>query len=313
MLAFIIRRLLYMVPIVFGVLLLTFLLFNVIGADQAVWRLAGKNPTPEIIEELRHELGYDKPLVFSRDSQFLTHLKKALTFNFGNALDKEPIIQKLKNGVPYSLALTVPMFFGIIISSISISLLVAFFRGTWFDHIMILLCVAGMSFPYLSYIIFGQYYVAYKLNMFQIYFSPQQPIWSNVALPIIIGIVVGIGGNVRFYRTVMLDEIKNDYIRTAFAKGLSARVVLFKHLLKNAMIPIITNVVLALPYLFLGSLLLESFFGIPGLGGITLNAIESRDFSIISTVTYIFSIIFVIFNLISDICYALVDPRISFD
>lgn len=302
-----------MVPIVFGVLLLTFLLFNVIGADQAVWRLAGKNPTPEIIEELRHELGYDKPLVFSRDSQFLTHLKKALTFNFGNALDKEPIIQKLKNGVPYSLALTVPMFFGIIISSISISLLVAFFRGTWFDHIMILLCVAGMSFPYLSYIIFGQYYVAYKLNMFQIYFSPQQPIWSNVALPIIIGIVVGIGGNVRFYRTVMLDEIKNDYIRTAFAKGLSARVVLFKHLLKNAMIPIITNVVLALPYLFLGSLLLESFFGIPGLGGITLNAIESRDFSIISTVTYIFSIIFVIFNLISDICYALVDPRISFD
>ena len=178
---------------------------------------------------------------------------------------------------------------------------------------MLLLCVAGMSFPYLSYIIFGQYYVAYKFNMFQIYFSPQQPIWSNVALPVLIGIVVGIGGNVRFYRTVMLDEIKNDYIRTAFAKGLSTRVVLFKHLLKNAMIPIITNVVLALPYLCLGSFLLESFFGIPGLGGITLNAIASRDLNIINTVTYILSIVFVVFNLISDVCYAIVDPRISFD
>ncbi|MCK4999060.1 MAG: ABC transporter permease [Anaerohalosphaera sp.] len=311
--AYIIRRLLYMIPIVFGVLLLTFLLFNVVGADQAVYRLAGNNPTPEILDDIRHELGYDKPLIFSIDSQFVTHVKKAVTFNFGKALDKEPIIDKLKNGVPYSLALTVPMFFGIVVTSVSLAILAAFYRGTWFDRIILLICVAGMSFPYLSYIIFGQYFIAYKYDLFQIYFSPQRSIWSNAALPILIGIVVGIGGNVRFYRTVMLDEINSGYIRTAFAKGLSTRVVLFKHLLKNAMIPIITNTVLTLPYLCLGSLLLESFFGIPGIGGITLDAIESRDFSVISTMTFIFSILFVIFNLISDVCYAFADPRISFD
>lgn len=313
MLAFICRRLLYMVPTVFGVLLLTFLLFNVIGSDQAVYRLAGTNPTDEILDDIRHELGYDKPLLFASDSRFLTHMKNAITLDFGSALDKEPVIDKLKNGIPYSLALTIPMFLGIVIISVSMALLVVFFRGTWLDNTMVLICVAAMSIPYLSYIIFGQYFLAYKLDLFQIYFSPQQSIFANVALPVLIGITVGLGRNLRFYRTVMLDEIQSDYIRTAYAKGLSTRAVLFKHLLKNAMIPIITNIVLALPYLLLGSLLLESFFGIPGIGSLMLNAIESRDFNIISTMTFIFSIFFVVFNLLSDICYAIADPRISFD
>lgn len=132
----------------------------------------------------------------------------------------------------------------------------------------------------------------------------------NVALPVLIGIAAGLGGNLRFYRTVMLDQMQNDYVRTAFAKGLTRRRVLFKHVLKNAMIPVITRVVLAIPFLFLGSLLLERFFGIPGIGYLMVEAIGSRDYFVIGAMTYIGAILFVVFNLITDICYVLVDPRV---
>jgi peptide/nickel transport system permease protein len=170
-----------------------------------------------------------------------------------------------------------------------------------------------MSIPYLSFILFGQYFFAYKWGMFPVFFSPDLSIPQYVALPVIIGIVTGLGSNVRFYRTVMLDEIRSDYVRTAFAKGLDARRVLFKHVLKNAMIPILTTIVLAIPFLFLGALLLERFFGIPGIGYLMVEAIGSRDYFVINAMTYISAILFVIFNLITDVCYALVDPRISFD
>jgi peptide/nickel transport system permease protein len=175
------------------------------------------------------------------------------------------------------------------------------------------LCVVGMSIPYLSFILFGQYFLAYKWDLFPVFFSPDLSPVQYVALPVIIGIVSGLGSNLRFYRTVMLDEMRNDYVRTAFAKGLTTRRVLFKHVLKNAMIPIITRVVLAIPFLFLGSLLMERFFGIPGLGYLMIEAIGSRDFRVINAMTYISAILFVIFNLITDICYALVDPRVSLD
>ncbi|MHC5001183.1 MAG: ABC transporter permease, partial [Planctomycetota bacterium] len=251
MTAYIIRRLLYLIPVVLGVLLVTFCLFTLVGGDISQ-QIAGKNADAETIAEVRHEYGFDKP-------QLVNHFKKAFTLNFGRALDREKIGEKILRGVGPSLALTVPMFIGTLVISISFSLIVAFLRGTVWDHGIVVLCIAGMSIPYLSFIIFGQYYFAYKLDWFPIFYDPSRPIYLSIVLPALIGIVAGLGANLRFYRTIMLDEIRSDYVRTAFAKGLSARKVLFKHVLKNAMIPIVTNTVLSIPYLILGSLLLERF------------------------------------------------------
>jgi len=312
MTTYIIRRLLYMIPIVLGVLLLTFILFSVVGGDISA-ELAGKNASAETIEEIREEYGLNKPLFLSWDSQLVNHFKNALTFNFGRARDREPVMDKIRRGIGPSLALTVPMFFGVVIISVSLSLIIAFVRGSRWDVPAVVICVAGMSIPYLSFILFGQYFFAYKWGLFPVFFSPDLSTAQYVALPVLIGIVTGLGANVRFYRTVMLDEMRSDYVRTAFAKGLSKRRILFKHVLKNAMIPIITRVVLAIPFLFLGSLLLERFFGIPGLGYLMIEAIGSRDYFVINAMTYISAILFVVFNVITDICYALVDVRVSFE
>jgi peptide/nickel transport system permease protein len=397
-----------MIPVVFGVLLVTFCLFTVVGGDISQ-QIAGKNADAETIAEIRHEYGYDKPLFVGQkalagdealwedekkaytqqlieqqqaslqeaadkkvqkqvrktgtevkagvvvkaelvpapridefevkkqwlsdlfwqrvkdgqyenaaimldfDSQFLSHFKKALTFNFGRALDKEKIHEKILRGVGPSLTLTVPMFIGTIIISISFALIVAFLRGTAWDFIIVILCVIGMSIPYLSFIIFGQYFFAYKLDWFSIYYDPSRPLAYGVILPVLIGVVAGLGSNLRFYRTVMLDEIRSDYVRTAFAKGLTARKVLFKHVLKNAMIPIVTNVVLSIPYLILGSLLLERFFGIPGLGYLMIEAINARDFFVLNAMSFIMALLIAFFTLATDICYAWVDPRVKFD
>ena len=312
MIAYIIRRLLYTVPIVIGVLLLTFTLFTLVGGDISI-EIAGKNATPETIAEIRHEYGLDKPLFWSWDSQFINHFKDALTFNFGRARDRELVIDKIKRGVGPSLSLTVPMFIGIIVISVSISLVLAFIRGSKWDVTAVVICVAGMSIPYLSFILFGQYFFAYKWGLFPVFFSPELSAAQYTILPILIGIVTGLGANVRFYRAVMLDEMRSDYVRTAFAKGLTTRRVLFKHVLKNAMIPIITTVVLAIPFLFVGSLLLEKFFGIPGIGYLMIEAIGSRDYAVINAMTYISALLIVVFNVITDVCYALADPRIKFD
>ena len=313
MIAYIIRRLLYTIPIIFGVMLVTFILFNVVSGDVSD-QIAGKAASAETIAEIRAEYGWDKPLFLSWDSQFINHLKNCLTFQFGRSWsDRELIITKIAQGALPSLSLTVPMFIGEVVISISLALIVAFFRGTIFDVLSVFICVVLMSVPFLSFILFGQYFLAFKWGLFPVYFWPDLPLPQYVALPILIGIVAGLGGNLRFYRTVMLDELRNDYVRTAFAKGLGTGSVLFRHVLKNAMIPIITQVILAIPFLFLGSLLLERFFGIPGLGYLMIDAIGARDFQVINAMTFIGAILFVVFNLITDICYSIVDPRVNFE
>ena len=309
---YIIRRLLYCVAIVFGVLLLTFVLFTVVGGDISV-EIAGEGASQETIHEIREEYGLNKPLFLSWDSQFLSHFRNALTLDFGRARDRELVVDKIKRGVGPSLALTAPMFLGTVLIAVSLSLVIAFVRGSAWDVAAVVVCTAGMSVPYLSFILFGQYFLAYKWGIFPVFFSPDLTTAQNVALPVLIGITAGLGGNVRFYRTVMLDEMRSDYVRTAFAKGLSARRVLFKHVLRNAMIPVITRMAMTVPFLFLGSLLLERFFGIPGLGHLMVQAISARDYNVISAMTYISAILFVVFNLIADICYALVDPRVSLE
>ena len=324
MVSYIIRRLLYAIPTILGILLITFVLFNLIPGDPS-YEQAGKAASAETIAEIRHELGFDKPRFLDTDalgqgrigaafdSQFFNHFRKALTLDFGTSRStNEPIWDEIKSRAPASLSLAIPMFVGLVGASIAIALLVAFVRGTWVDTLLVFICVVGMSVPMLSYILFGQHYLAYELGWFPIlgYESGTQS-FRYVALPCLLGIVSGLGSYVRFYRTVMLDEMRNDYVRTAFAKGLSSPSVLFKHVLKNAMIPIITTLVLSIPFLFLGSLLLERFFSIPGMGSYFIDAFYSRDFPVVNAMVFISSLLYVLGQLVTDICYALVDPRIS--
>src|SRR3990172_7723687 len=278
---YVIRRVLYCVAVVFGVLLLTFLLFTVVGGDISV-EIAGEGAWRETIEEIREEYGLNKPLFLSVDSQFVSHFKSTVTFDFVRARDRELVIDKIKRGVGPSLSLTAPIFFGTAAIAVSLSLVIAFVRGSAWDVAAVVVCTAGMSIPYLGFILLGQYFLAYKWGLFPVFFSPDLTTAQNVALPVLIGIAAGLGGNVRFYRTVMLDEMRSNYVRTAFAKGLSVRGVLFGHVLKNAMIPIITRMAMSVPFLFLGSLLLERFFGIPGVGHLMVQAIAARDYNVVS-------------------------------
>jgi peptide/nickel transport system permease protein len=221
---------------------------------------------------------------------------------------KQPVSSLLLQGVGPSLSLTVPIFIIGLIVSISLSLLCAFFRDTWVDRSLVIISVALMSINYLVYIVAAQYWLGFRKGLFPVWGYES---WQYLALPVLIGVVSGLGSSIRFYRTIMLDEMYKDYIRTAFAKGVSKFRVLFVHVLKNAMIPIITNVVMAIPFLYTGSLLLESFFGIPGLGYLSISAINSSDIDVVRAVVLIGALLFVVANLLTDICYALADPRVK--
>ncbi|MCY4523783.1 MAG: ABC transporter permease [Halobacteriovoraceae bacterium] len=305
---YIIRRLFYAIPILLGVCFVIFFLFNIIF-DSPAELLLGKHPTPEQIESLNRELGLQRPWPV----QYLDVVKSAFTFDFGRSwASKQEISQMIKDRLGPTLSLSVPAFFISTILGIVISLFVAFYRGKMIDRITVIICVIFMSISSLAYILFGQWFFAYKLGWFEIsgyeygfpYFLPY------IGLPILIWVALAVGPDVRFYRTLILDEIYQDYVRTAKAKGLSEKLILFKHVLKNAMIPIITYVIMQIPFLILGALLLESFFSIPGLGGMTIAAANSSDFPVIKAMTIVSAVFLIIFNLFTDILYTLVDPRI---
>ncbi len=271
--------------------------------------MLGKHASVAQIAELRSELGLDKPYW----AQYLDIVKSAFTFDFGRSwTTKQEILSMIKRGAIPSLTLSVPAFFLSTVISISISLFVSFYRGKWLDKSAVFICVLLMSVTSLAYILFGQWLFAYKLGWFEIsgYESGFPDFVPYIILPVIIWIVLSIGPDVRFYRTVMLDEIYQDYVRTAKAKGLSEKTILFKHVLKNAMIPIVTFVVIQIPFLILGALLLENFFSIPGLGGITLNGIYNSDFPVIKAMTILTAMAYIIFSVITDVIYTLVDPRV---
>lgn len=306
---YIIRRLLYTIPILIGITLITFFFFNVVGGDPVAIML-GKHANPQMILDLRHEMGLDRPLLF----QYFDFLKQIITFNFGRSYaSKQLISEMILRGAPVSFSYALPAFLISMTISIALSLFVAFWRGSLYDRIIVIIAVMGLSVPSLAYILFGQYWLAYKWGIFPIsgYQANLPEVFSYIALPIIITVILSIGGELRFYRTVMLDEISQDYIRTARSKGLSEGMVMFKHVLKNAMIPIITNVVIEIPFLVSGSILLENFFGIPGLGNQIVEALNTSDFPVIKAQTIIFSLLYCTFNLLTDILYSLVDPRVS--
>ena len=243
------------------------------------------------------------------DSQLFFYFKQLAKLDFGISHSTNQRVSKLlADGIVPSLMLTVPIFIVGLISSIALALFCAFWHDTWVDRFFVILSVALMSINYLVYIVAGQYFLAFKAGWF--------PVWGfesarYLALPVLIGVISGLGANLRFYRTIMLDEVHRDYVRTARAKGVSKSRVLFRHVLKNAMIPIITNVVIAIPFLYTGSLLLESFFGIPGLGYLGITAINSSDVDVVRGIVLIGAFMFVIANLLTDICYAAVDPRVK--
>ncbi|NLB60662.1 MAG: ABC transporter permease, partial [Lentisphaerae bacterium] len=243
------------------------------------------------------------------DSQLAFYLGQLIRLDFGvSSSMNQPVARLLLQGIGPSLALALPILLVELALGVVLALLCAFFRNRFVDRFLVVLAVALMSINYLVWIVGGQYLLAYRWHWFPLWGFES---WRYLLLPVAIGVISGLGANVRFYRTIMLDEMHREYVRTAFAKGLSRRRVLFRHVLKNALIPIITNVVIALPLLYTGSLLLESFFGIPGLGYLSVNALNSADLDVVRAVVLIGAILFVGANLIADLCYALVDPRVQ--
>jgi peptide/nickel transport system permease protein len=266
MLRYIIRRTLYAVPILIGVCLATFLLFYVVVPPSQLARrnLSAKNPSPQEIKDWLQQHGYDRPLVV----QFKDHMLKLALLQFGNSdANGEPIGRKIRQGMGPSLRLTVPMFIASLCVSITLGLTLALYRGTYLDLWGLIVCVIGMSVPQLVYIISGQFAMGRLLKWFPLagYIGTSDG-WKFIVMPSVIGVIAGVWGSVRFDRTVMLEEVGQDYVRTARAKGVPERRILFVHVLRNASTPILTTVILSIPFLMLGSLLLESFFGIPGLG-----------------------------------------------
>ena len=303
------RRLLYLVPVLLGVCLFIFIIFNVVAGDPTAI-LLGKHATVQQMQDLRVELGLDRPWWI----QYLDVVKSAFTFDFGRSWQtKQHITEMLYLGAFPSLALTLPAFIIATVLSIFISLLVAYYRGTGIDIFVRFLCVALVSISSLVYILFFQYFFAYKMGWFPIAgFEDKVPQFlAYTTLPGIIWVVLSLGPDVRFFRTVILDEIYQDYVRTARAKGLNEIHILLKHVLRNALIPILTYVVIQIPFLVLGSLLLENFFGIPGLGSTVLTAVNNSDFPVLKAFAVLSSIAYIVFNLITDILYYLVDPRVK--
>ncbi len=313
MLRYIIRRVLYAVPILFGVTLLTFILFYMTATPDQVARrnLSAKNPTQQQLNEWKAEHGYDKPLW----QQFTKHTRELFLLQFGRSdTNDEPIWNRIRAGAGPSFMLMSLVFVTALITSISFALFVAYFRGTYVDYWGTFLCVLLMSIVYMVYIMAGQFILGKLLKYFPLAgFRGGLTAWKFLLLPMIVGVISGLGGSVRLYRTFILDEINQDYVRTARAKGVSERAILFKHVLKNAAIPILTSTVAAIPGLILGSLLLESFFGIPGLGSLLVDAINSQDFAVIRAEVFLGTLLTIIGYILTDIGYAMVGPRVRLE
>lgn len=325
MYTYVVRRILYALPILIGVNLITFALFFVVNTpdDMARIHLGAKHVTAEAIERWKMEHGYDKPLFFNdsavgvarlTDTLFVQKSLRLFVFDFGQADDGRDIGREIATRMWPSLAIALPTFLVGLAVYISFALLLVFFRATYLDVAGVVLCVALMSISGLFYVIGGQYLLGKLWNLVPISgYAPGLEGVKFLILPILVGVVASLGDSSRFYRTLFLEEIHKDYVRTARAKGLPDRVVLFRHVLGNAMIPILTGVVVVIPRLFLGSLIVESFFGIPGLGSYTIDAIQAQDFAIVRAMVFLGSVLYILGLLLTDLSYTLVDPRVRLE
>lgn len=321
MLNYILRRTLYNIPVFLSIILVVMIALRV---NDPVSAQLGKNAGPEQIQLLTESMGLDRPFY----EQYFSFLGKLFTLNFTErSWDQEfPVGEMIARAVPPSMAITVPTLVITASISICVGLISAFNRGKALDKTLMFIAVIGMSISVLVYIILGQYFGAYlpeeKLGNgpfavtvdatgggWAYFFNPSN--WVRYCmLPVMINTIVALGYDTRFYRAVMVEESMRDYIRTARAKGASVKRVMFVHMLKNAMIPIITRIMISLPFVITGSILVEVFFGIPGMGRTLINAINAKDFPVIQTFTALFAALFIASNILTDVLYALADPRV---
>jgi peptide/nickel transport system permease protein len=322
MIAYLLRRLLYAIPILIGVNLLTFALFFMVNTpdDMARMQLGVKRVTPEAIDDWKRERGYDRPLFVNlaaegharvTDTIFFDKSVRLFAFDFGFSDDGRDIGREIRERMGPSLAIALPVFVLGLFAYVCAALLLVFFRQTPLDLAGVIACVVLMSVSAMFYIIGGQYLVSKAWRLAPISgFADGVAMVPFLLLPVVIGVVAGIGSSTRWYRTIFLDEMGREYVRTARAKGLSELRVLSGHVLRNAMIPILTGVVVVIPSLFLGSLLFESFFGIPGLGSYTIDAINAQDFAAVRAMVFLGSVLYIVGLVLTDLSYAWVDPRV---
>src|SRR5215470_15177350 len=303
MTAYVVRRILYAIPILIGVNLITFLLFFVVNTpdDMARMQLGAKRVTPEAIDGL----GALTETIFFQKSV------KLFRFEFGNADDGRSIGHEIRTRMLPSLAIAVPVFAVGLAVNITVALVLVFFRATYLDFWGVVLCVVMMSISMLFYIIGGQFLASKLWHLVPISgYDGGLDAGRFVLLPVLVGVIAGIGSSTRWYRTIFREEVGRDYVRTARAKGLAETTIMFRHVLKNAMIPVLTGVVVVIPLLFMGSLLTESFFGIPGLGSYTIDAIQAQDFAVVRAMVFLGSVLYIVGLILTDISYTLVDPRV---
>lgn len=325
MLNYIIRRILYAIPILIGVNLITFALFFVVNTpdDMARMHLGTKYVTDEAILKWKQDRGYDKPLLYNpvaqgrqklTDTIFFEKSLAMFAFDFGRADDGRDIAHEIKTRMWPSLAIALPVFFLGLLAYITFALVMVFFRATYVDFWGVVICVAMMSISSLFYIIGGQFLISKLWHLVPVSgYGGGLDAGRFLVLPIIVGVISSAGANTRWYRTIFLEEMNKEYVRTARSKGLPESLVLFRHVLKNAMIPILTGVVVVIPLLFLGGLIIESFFGIPGLGSYTIDAIHSQDFAVVRAMVFLGSLLYIIGLVMTDISYTLVDPRVRLE
>lgn len=320
--AYVLRKLLYNVPVYLGIILVVMVALRV---NDPVKAYLGKHATKEQEELLRHEMGLDKPFIVQYGSTLYDIAR--LDFSERSWEQKRPVGGILAESIIPSLAITLPALVLTTVIAITIALVAAFYRGTLTDRTLMFGAVVGMSVSLLVYVVLGQYYGAYwphqhfGSSLFAVEgYEPVASLWPPslrlgswvyyCLLPVLIAVTISLGYDTRFYRAVMVEECNRDYITTAVAKGATSRKIMFVHMLKNAMIPIITHVMITLPFLVTGSIVTETYFNIPGMGRMLITAINSKDFPVIQAFTAVFAAIFIATNILTDVLYALVDPRI---
>jgi peptide/nickel transport system permease protein len=312
--SYVIRKLLYNVPVYMGIILIVMAALRV---HDPVYAFLGKHATQEQYEQKKHQVGLDQPFYV----QYVGFMGKVVRLDFSTpSWDKptETVGERLGKALVPTLSITVPELFFTTLIAIFIAVIAAYFRGGGLDRSLVILAVLGMSISSVVYIVFGQYWGAFLLrhrwgiDWFAISgFEPGIRMWAYYCLlPVMIGVVLALGYDTRYYRAVMVEETGRDYIATAKAKGASKPKIMFVHMLKNAMIPIISRVMITLPFLIEGSILLERYFGIPGMGYTLIDAINAKDFPVIQTFAAVFAAIFIITNILTDVLYAMVDPRV---
>jgi peptide/nickel transport system permease protein len=309
MAAYLLRRLWQMVPTLLGVVLLVFFLFKYFGGDPAEI-LGGLNATPEQIDAIRQQLGLDEPVWY----QLWIYLKSVVTFDWGKSwATNEAVSSLFATRLPATLTVMLPILVLEVLIALPIAMWVAYRRGSIADRTIMVISTVALSISFLVYVIVGQYVFGFQLGWFPVQ-GWSDSLWTNLVtyapLPVLLAVAVSLAPYTRLYRTFFLDELGHDYVRTARAKGLTENTIMFKHVLRNAMIPILTNIGLALPSVFVGSFLIEVFFSIPGLGREVLLAVNRSDYPVIQAIAVYLAVLTMLINLAVDVMFKLVDPRV---